>query len=404
MVTMNSNTRNLSDSSDKLDSLLKKVALLEDIILLGNKVYTKKRAEKTPHVLLQGRVTTSKSEVSAGEKFVMEIELTNFGRSPVALDGIEEIIPCCGLEMMNAPEEYVVEDSYLSLNRRTLEPSKKEKFRFSVQALEKGTYIISPRIVHVEEEGGLKIGNFEPVTIEVKEILLPARMSTGYKALDNLLFGGLPLGHAVALTSASCDETKLLVDRFIEKGVRDGETTFAITMEVGRWEKLAEEFPNFNLFLCSTQAEATSETAPNIFRVRGSENLTDINIPLVSTLRRLEAPNDKPRRICIEILSDILLQHKAVQTRRWLTGLKANLKLKGFTTLALINPYMHPAEEVQAVLDLFDGEIQVFEEDQQKYLRIKKMYDQDYIENELPLKKNTLSTTGIARRLKYRKY
>ena len=175
-------------------------------------------------------------------------------------------------------------------------------------------------------------------------------------------------------------------------------------MEIGRWEKLAKEFPNFTLFLCNPQAETTSEIPPNIFKLRGSENLTDINIPLVSTLRKLRAPNDKPRRICIEILSDILLQHKAVQTRRWLTGLIAGLKLKGFTTLALINPYMHPAEEVQAVLDLFDGEMEVYEEDQQKFLRIKKMYGQDYIRNELPLRKDTLSMTGIARRLRYRNY
>ena len=69
-----------------------------------------------------------------------------------------------------------------------------------------------------------------------------------------------------------------------------------------------------------------------------------------------------------------------------------------------MNPYMHPAEEVQAVLDLFDGEIEVYEKKDQKLLRIKKMYEQDYIRDELPLRKNTLSTTGIARRLRYHNY
>ena len=82
-------------------------------------------------------------------------------------------------------------------------------------------------------------------------------------------------------------------------------------------------------------------------------------------------------RICIEILSDTLLQHRAVQTRKWLIGLTAELKSRGFTTLAIINPHMHPAEEVQAVLDLFDGEIEVYEDQNQKFLRIKKMYEQD---------------------------
>ncbi|UCH31259.1 MAG: hypothetical protein JSV05_07100 [Candidatus Bathyarchaeota archaeon] len=401
---MKAKPNNLSDSSDKLDLLLKKVAVLENMVLLGNKVYMKKQAEKTPPTLLQGKVAIAKSEVLAGEIFLMEIEIINFGRSPVTLDGIEEILPCCGLEVMNAPKMYSLEETYLDLNGRVLEPSTREKLRFSVRALEKGTHMIGPRVVYLTEEGVLKIRNLEPVTIQVKEILLPNRLSTGYKELDSLLFGGLPFRHAVALTSVSCDETKLLIDRFIEKGARDGETTFILTMEIGRWEKLAKEFPNFTLFLCNPQAETTSETPTNIVKLRGAENLTDINIPLVSMLRKLRPTNGKPRRVCIEILSDILLQHKAVQTRRWLTGLIADLKLKGFTALALINPYMHPTEEVQAVLDLFEGEIEVYEENQQKFLRIKKMYGQDYIGNELPLRKNTLSVTGIARKLRYRNY
>ena len=175
-------------------------------------------------------------------------------------------------------------------------------------------------------------------------------------------------------------------------------------MEPSRWEKLAEEYSKLTLFICNPQAETTKEALPNIVKMRGVENLTDVNIPLVSALRKISASNGKPRRICIEILSDILLQHRAVQTRRWLIGLTAELKSRGFTTLAVMNPHMHPAEEVQAVLDLFDGEMEVYEKKGLKFLRIKKMYEQDYIRNELPLRRNTLSTTGIARRLRYHNY
>ena len=85
-------------------------------------------------------------------------------------------------------------------------------------------------------------------------------------------------------------------------------------------------------------------------------------------------------------------------------GLITELKMKGFTTLAVMNPHMYPKEEVQAVLDLFSGEIEVYEKENNKFLRIKKMYEQDYLVNELPLKKSLLSTTGIARRLKYCNY
>lgn len=393
-----------TNSSEKLDQLLKKVAVLEGMMLMGNKVYMKQKKEKVPSAMLQGKVETTKPEVLASEIFTMEIELVNYGSSSVALDGIEEILPCCGLELMTKPEEHDLEDSYLDLNGKVLEPSKKEKMRFSIRALEKGTYTITPRIVYVAGKGGHKIQDLKPVTIEVNEILLPDRLGTGFKELDNLLFGGIPLKYAVALKSISCDETKLLINRFIEKGVKNSETTFLVTAEIGRWESLAKEFTNFNLFICNPQTESINESLSNVSRIRGVENLTDVNIPLVSALRKLNESDEKPRRICIEILSDILLQHKAVQTRRWLTGLITELKMKGFTTLAVINPHMYPSEEVQAVLDLFSGEIEVYEKDNQKLLRIRKMYEQDYLVNELPLKKNVLSTTGIARRLKYCNY
>ena len=95
---------------------------------------------------------------------------------------------------------------------------------------------------------------------------------------------------------------------------------------------------------------------------------------------------------------------RAVQTRRWFIELKTELKTRGFTTLAVVNPHMHPTEEVQAVLDLFDGEIQAYEESPQKLLRIKKAYGQEYLENELPLKKDRLTNIGTPIRLRYQNY
>jgi KaiC/GvpD/RAD55 family RecA-like ATPase len=384
--------------------LLEKVAVLEDMILMGNKVYMKKHMEKMPSVLLQGKVTHVKPEVLAGEVFSLEIEIANFGRTPTTLQGIEEILPCCGMELVATPEERHLERSYLDLNRKVVESSMVEKLRFTVRALEKGTYAIAPRVVYMVGVGVQKILDLQPATIEVKEVVLPSRVNTGYKELDNLLLGGIPENYAVVLTSISCDETKLLINRFLEKGVREGAITFLITVETRRWEKLAEEFPNFNLFICNPQAESTLKALPNVVRIRGVANLTDVNIPLVSALRRLDPPNGKPRRICIEILSDVLLQHQAVQTRRWLIGLTAELKSKGFTTLAVLNTQMHPVEEAQAILDLFDGEMEVYEKENRKSLRIKKMYEQDYLEDDLPLRKNKLSTTGIARKLRYHNY
>jgi hypothetical protein len=52
---------------------------------------------------------------------------------------------------------------------------------------------------------------------------------------------------------------------------------------------------------------------------------------------------------------------------------------------------MHPSEELYAILGLFDGEISINEGEVEKgagkVLKIKKMSNQKYLEDELPLKK-----------------
>ncbi len=237
----------------------------------------------------------------------------------------------------------------------------------------------------------------EPVTIEIPEVVLPDRITTGYKDLDDMLFGGIPENYAVILTSPSCDERDLLIKRFLEARAKEGQITFYVTTEADGVRALAEEFQsNFYLFICNPQADAIIKSLPNVFKLKGVENLTDINIALTSAFRRLDASLRGPRRACIEIISDVLLQHHAVTTRRWLTGLIPDLRSKGFTTLAVMNPKMHPPQEVQAILGLFAGEVNIYEKETEKglekFLKIRKMYNQRYVESKMPLRKEKLKT------------
>jgi hypothetical protein len=122
-----------------------------------------------------------------------------------------------------------------------------------------------------------------------------------------------------------------------------------------------------------------------VFKLKGVENLTEISIALTSAIRRLDPSLKGPRRICIGLISDLLLQHHAVQTRKWLTALITELKPMGFTTLAVIDPQMHPSEELHAILGLFDGEINIYEKGAEQFLKIKRMSNQEYLEDELLL-------------------
>jgi tetratricopeptide (TPR) repeat protein/KaiC/GvpD/RAD55 family RecA-like ATPase len=217
-------------------------------------------------------------------------------------------------------------------------------------------------------------------------------VSTGYAALDGLLYGGIPSKYAVVLTSPSCDERDWLIKSFLETGARKGEATFYITINPGSAKTLAEEYQSsFNLYICNPQANGMVKDAPNVFKLKGVENLTDINIALTSAIRKLDPSVKGLRRICLGLVSDVLLQHHAVQTRRWLAGLIPELQSEGFTVLAVMDPEMHPSQEARAVLDLFEGEITIFKKETEegfgRYLKIEKMSNQKYLEDELPLKK-----------------
>jgi tetratricopeptide (TPR) repeat protein len=218
-------------------------------------------------------------------------------------------------------------------------------------------------------------------------------VSTGNADLDKLLYGGIPPNYAVVLTSPSCDERDHLVKNFLETGAKKGEVTFYVTISTGLAKALAEEFqPNFYLFICNPEAESIIKSSPNIFSLKGVENLTDISITLTSTIRKLEPTLKNQRRVCLGLISDVLLQHHAVETRRWLTALLTKLKSEGFTTLAVMDPEMHSPQEARAVLDLFDGEINIFEKQTEKgserHLKIKRMSDQKYLDNEILLTRN----------------
>jgi KaiC/GvpD/RAD55 family RecA-like ATPase len=232
--------------------------------------------------------------------------------------------------------------------------------------------------------------------LEGPEAALSPRIATGFGALDELLFGGIPENYSVILTAPFCDERDLLIRRFLGEVKNEGVTVFYVSTEVGGIESLAEEFQSkFSFFVCNPRANVMIKDLPNVFKLkRGVRNLTDINIALAGAFRGLDEAPAGSRRICITILSEVLLQHQAVTTKRWLTELVTDLRARGFTTLAVMNPLMHPPQDVQAILGLFEGEIALYNQKtrrgSRKVLKVTRMYNQKYLESELPLKKDKL--------------
>jgi len=96
----------------------------------------------------------------------------------------------------------------------------------------------------------------------------------------------------------------------------------------------------------------------------------------------------------LDTLSNIILRHKTLTTTRWLTDFVGKRKAEGFTIVATLNPFNITKEEVQTVVDFFDGVIEIFEKElrerSRRFVVVKKMYGKKYSETELMLDKDKL--------------
>jgi hypothetical protein len=83
------------------------------------------------------------------------------------------------------------------------------------------------------------------------------------------------------------------------------------------------------------------------------------------------------------------LDYEAKATCKWISELITDLGAQGFTMLAVMNPSMHPSDQATAIIDLFDGEINIFQSDDpldcKKSILVKKIRNQDYIKNPICL-------------------
>lgn len=345
--------------------------------------------ERFAHGDIHAKILKHGNGLVVGQDAGIELHIVNVGKEPVLLTGIENVVPI-GFQLVEKPEFCNFEDSHLICKGKRLDPLKEDYVKIVLRPYRTGSVKLKPSIICVDATGKLFFHNPEGLKLDVSKTVLPGRISTGYSDLDDLLLGGIPEDYAVVLISSFTDKRDMLINKFLETGARSGNITICITPKVGYAKTLAEKFPsNFQLFICNPKADAMIKDLSNVLKLEGVENLTNISISLIKVLRTLDTSSNDPRRACIQIISDVLLQHHALITRKWLASTLAELKTRGFTTLAVINPQMHLREEVEACVGEFEGVIQICEKESktglEQVLRVKRLYNSRYLENDLIL-------------------
>ncbi len=218
-------------------------------------------------------------------------------------------------------------------------------------------------------------------------------LSTGYGDLDNLLVGGLPKGFAVLVLSPPCDEKDLLLRKIIASAVSAGMPTFYLSNDPSRIQDMVNTYWK-DFYALSPQADKIPSPPANLYKVPGIENLSDLNIALTKTIETRVKQGTGNRLLILDLLTDILLHHKALTARKWLSDFIARRKAEGFTVLAFLNPLVGASEETQTLIDVFDGVIEIYEKElkerSRRFLVIKRMYGHRYSESELMLDKDKL--------------
>jgi tetratricopeptide (TPR) repeat protein len=126
-------------------------------------------SERFEHADIQANVIARQKELKVGESLGLEIELVNAGKGPALLTKITELIPE-GFELAEKPEIYRVEDSYIDMKGKRLDPLKMVEVKIVLKPRVQGAFPIKPRVLYIDENGKYKSHEPEPVTITVKEL------------------------------------------------------------------------------------------------------------------------------------------------------------------------------------------------------------------------------------------
>jgi tetratricopeptide (TPR) repeat protein len=118
---------------------------------------------------IQANLIVRQKELKVGEELKLEIELVNAGRGPAVLVKLAEIIPE-GFELVEKPEIYRVEDSYLNMKGKRLDALKPEEIKITLKPKNQGVFQLKPRISYLDENGKYRSYEPEPVDITVKEL------------------------------------------------------------------------------------------------------------------------------------------------------------------------------------------------------------------------------------------
>ncbi len=356
---------------------------------LTQELFTGGEVDSAPAI--QAALNGPKEPLQVGQEYQAQLTILNTAERLAILVRVENLSQP-GLEIQSGQPEYRLIDGNLELNGKQLPSLTSQELSLRITPVQAGNFSLQPRILSVSTQGDLTIHPVPALAIEVAgERALRAaeskpgateRCVTGEPQVDNVLHGGIPIGYSVVLTAAASNEMRTLVRSFIRSGLVAGKHVLYLSRDPALLSNVPRnELATLSMVSIGDVLEGPAHAV--------SVKLTNLTEMLLETTEFLQQSEGSDKRACVDVLSDVLLQHGPLNSRKWLSDLIRKLKANGFTTLAVLDPKLHESKESQALLNLFDGEIEINERDVEgttrQLLRVRRMYDTPYTQSWIQL-------------------
>ena len=100
------------------------------------------------------------------KEFNIRFDLVNVAKNSGVLIHIENIIPE-DFKVITIQPNYIIQNGFIALSKKTIEPFTDEVIALAVQATKTGTFNLNPKLIYVDDLGETKICKIDPVTISV---------------------------------------------------------------------------------------------------------------------------------------------------------------------------------------------------------------------------------------------
>ncbi|MDJ0270466.1 MAG: hypothetical protein NXY59_07975 [Aigarchaeota archaeon] len=174
-------------------------------------------------------------------------------------------------------------------------------------------------------------------------------IKTGVGRLDEQLGGGIPYGEPCLILFSDNSE----VSRLIHNIAMLGDVNVILATTKPLLNNPQEYGENVRLVIATLRGEY--EQGGRVMVVKNVDDLTLLSRAIIESLESFNG-DGKNKLVVLDVLSDVLLVHKLLITRRWLLDVIQRIMARGRddnAILVLMNSMLHSREEVYGIKELF---------------------------------------------------